>query len=126
MEVNTGRSCPRQMGSVYRHSCLEKVSQSFNLQTTYTQPLSDSVADMPLVPTVADKIHKALPIRMCRQWHALLPVPSDFDLHPTFSMDLSDGAQFMSKPNLCELRFHLTVRQGLEIDTPRYLLALRA
>jgi hypothetical protein len=46
------------MGSVYRHFCLEKLSQSFNLQTTYTQPLSDSVANVPLVPTVADKIHK--------------------------------------------------------------------
>jgi hypothetical protein len=45
------------MGSVYRHSCLEKLSESFNLQKTYTQSLSDSVANVPLVPTVADKIH---------------------------------------------------------------------
>jgi hypothetical protein len=45
------------MGSVYRHSCLEKLSESFNLQKTYTQSLSDSVANVPLVPTVADKIN---------------------------------------------------------------------
>jgi len=70
---------PAADGSVYRHSCLEKLSQSFNLQTTYTQPLSDSVANVPLVPTVADKIHeRTRPVRMCRQWLEWLLVLSDF------------------------------------------------
>jgi|SoiMetStandDraft_2_1073263.scaffolds.fasta_scaffold11292_4 phosphatidate phosphatase APP1 len=45
------------MGSVYRRFPLDKLSESFNLQKTYTQSLSDSVANVPLVPTVADKIH---------------------------------------------------------------------
>src|SRR5262245_2738239 len=45
------------MGSVYRRSPLDKLSEPFNLQKTYTQSLSDSVAKVPLVPTVADKIH---------------------------------------------------------------------
>jgi hypothetical protein len=43
------------MGSVYRHSCLNKLSQSFINKRHTRQPLSDSVANVPLVPTVADK-----------------------------------------------------------------------
>jgi hypothetical protein len=45
------------MGSVYRHSCLEKLSESSIYKRHTHNHSSASVADVSLVPTVADKIH---------------------------------------------------------------------